>query len=171
MMHKLKMKMSIWSDDTFFSSANIFESHWIQAIKDKNTVLTVLNAKKNTTLFEIYLNANIVQLMKLCWKHLAGCFAPLHAQRGLGRINWKAGAINLLKNIVIWEVDLTPESAHTRPRDNATIPFRDKRCLGSAPPHRCTCSPSACWDPNTVIPVKDHMWTQPFQAYNKCLCP
>lgn len=75
-------------------------------------------------------------------KTFSRMFWPLHAQRGLGRINWKAGAINLLKNIAIWEIDLTPESAHKHPRDNAIIPFRQKRCFGSAPPRRS--STSAC---------------------------
>lgn len=69
---------------------------------------------------------------------------PLHAHRGLGRINWKAGAINLSKNIVIWEIDLTPEFSHKHPRDSVIIPFRQKRCLGFAPLHRSTCLPSAC---------------------------
>lgn len=80
---------------------------------------------------------------------------PLHAHRGLGRINWMAGAINLLKNIVIWEIDLTPEFSHKHPRDSVIIPFRQKCCLGLAPPHHSTCLPSACWSPKTVILIKN----------------
>lgn len=59
--------------------------------------------------------------VEILMKTFSRRFYPLHAHRGLGRINWMAGAINLLKNIVIWEIDLTPLSA--------IIPFRQSAAL------------------------------------------
>lgn len=57
---------------------------------------------------------------------------PLYSHRGLFRINWTAGAINLRKKTptVIQEIDLTLHSSRKHPRDSTITPLsREHVCV------------------------------------------